>query len=183
VRVGFEPTVAFNSYNALAKRRFRPLSHLTKTARRIYGGNLVGVKSKSKLRKKCSFDYASRSARLAGMFSRPRFPMICLLLSACFLSGAGCATLKKVLPKRKPKAETKAPAPRPVGIITLVNETDRFVLIDTETAPAPVAGTALKTFTGNVESGVVTVGAVSRRPFVVADIVRGAPQKGDIVFE
>jgi hypothetical protein len=29
VRQGFEPWVPFNGYNALAKRRFRPLSHLT----------------------------------------------------------------------------------------------------------------------------------------------------------
>ena len=29
VREGFEPSVRFNPYNALAKRRFRPLSHLT----------------------------------------------------------------------------------------------------------------------------------------------------------
>src|SRR5262245_37137782 len=29
VREGFEPSVAFWGYNALAKRRFRPLSHLT----------------------------------------------------------------------------------------------------------------------------------------------------------
>jgi hypothetical protein len=65
----------------------------------------------------------------------------------------------------------------------LVNEADQFVLIDTATAPAPEAGTALKTFTGEVESGVVTVGSVSRRPFVVADIVSGAPRKGDAVFE
>ena len=31
VRQGFEPWVPFKGYNALAKRRFRPLSHLTKT--------------------------------------------------------------------------------------------------------------------------------------------------------
>src|SRR3954447_5489900 len=29
VRGGFEPPVTFKGYNALAKRRFRPLSHLT----------------------------------------------------------------------------------------------------------------------------------------------------------
>jgi hypothetical protein len=29
VRQGFEPWVPFKGYNALAKRRFRPLSHLT----------------------------------------------------------------------------------------------------------------------------------------------------------
>src|ERR1700761_8483083 len=32
VRQGFEPWVPFKGYNALAKRRFRPLSHLTKDA-------------------------------------------------------------------------------------------------------------------------------------------------------
>jgi hypothetical protein len=56
VRVGFEPTVAFNSYNALAKRRFRPLSHLTKTAGRTYDENLTGVKSKSGMGGKWTFD-------------------------------------------------------------------------------------------------------------------------------
>jgi hypothetical protein len=30
---------------------------------------------------------------------------------------------------------------------------------------------------------VLTVGSVRRPPFVVADIVKGAPQKGDDVFQ
>jgi hypothetical protein len=119
------------------------------------------------------------------MFSVQRYSIAHLLVGACLLGGTGCATMKKLhlFPQRKADAVTKAPAPRQVGIITLVNETDHFVLIDTATAPPPAAGTALKTFTGTVESGVVTVGAVSHRPFVVADIVSGAPQKGDTVFE
>jgi hypothetical protein len=114
------------------------------------------------------------------MSSRFRFSLISLLLGACLFAEASCATMKKLhlLPQHPSKAESKAPAPTPrrVGTVTLVNDTDHFVLIDTATAPAPAAGTALKTFTGEVESGVVTVGPVSRRPFVVADIVSGTPR-------
>ena len=110
-----------------------------------------------------------------------------LLLGTFLLAGAGCATMKKLrlLPQQTTEPQTKAPAPTPrrVGTVTLVNEADQFVLIDTATAHEPAAGTALKTFTGEMESGVVTVGSVSRRPFVVADIVSGAPHKGDAVFE
>ena len=91
----------------------------------------------------------------------------------------------RLLPQQTSEPDAKAPVPTPrrVGTVTLVNETDQFVLIDTATAHEPAAGTALKTFTGEVESGVVTVGSVARRPFVVADIVSGAPRKGDAVFE
>ena len=35
MRQGFEPWVPFKGYNALAKRRFRPLSHLTKNLSRM----------------------------------------------------------------------------------------------------------------------------------------------------
>jgi hypothetical protein len=115
------------------------------------------------------------------MVSSSRFVVV--VLSAYLFSAAGCANVQKLLPHHKPKTEHKAPTPRRVGTITLVNEADQFVLIDTGTAAAPAAGTALKTFTGETESGVVTVGSVSRRPFVVADIVSGAPRKGDAVFE
>jgi hypothetical protein len=121
------------------------------------------------------------------MHSHLRNFAIRLLLAAGLWTGAGCATMKKLhfLPQQTSKPEEKAPAPTPrrVGTVTLVNEADHFVLIDTATAPAPETGTALKTFTGDVESGVVTVGSVARRPFVVADIVSGAPRKGDAVFE
>ena len=110
-----------------------------------------------------------------------------LLLGAGICLGAGCATMKKMhlLPQQTTELQTKvpAPAPRRVGTVMLVNEADQFVLIDTATAHEPAAGTALKTFTGEVESGVVTVGSVARRPFVVADIVSGTPRKGDAVFE
>jgi hypothetical protein len=38
VREGFEPSVPFDRYGALAKRCFRPLSHLTKAVARIWDG-------------------------------------------------------------------------------------------------------------------------------------------------
>jgi len=115
-----------------------------------------------------------------------RFVLISFVLGASTIGDAGCATIKKLhLPRHTHKGDenTPAQAPRRVGTVTLVNDADHFVLIDTATAAAPAAGTALKTFTGDAESGVVTVGSVSRRPFVVADIVSGAPRKGDAVFE
>ncbi len=73
--------------------------------------------------------------------------------------------------------------PQRVGTVTLVNEQEHFVLIDTGIAGVPAPGTALKCLTDDAESGVVTVGKVTRRPFVVADIVRGEPKKGDGVFQ
>lgn len=96
-----------------------------------------------------------------------------------------CATLKKALPARKPKEKATATprVPQAIGTVVLVNDLDQFVLIDTGSAPSPPVGMALKTFTGTVESGVVVVGNVQRRPFVVADIVKGTPLKTDTVFQ
>ncbi len=70
-----------------------------------------------------------------------------------------------------------------IGTVTLVNEMDHFVLIDTGTGPVPAKGTALKTFRDGVVTGIVSVGDVTRRPFVIADISNGSPQKGDQVFQ
>ena len=120
------------------------------------------------------------------MFFRPRIFIRTMLVAALIASAPGCASFKKVhlLPRRKSKvAAAQAEAPRRIGTITLVNENDRFVLIDTGMAAAPALGTALKSFTGETASGVVAVGNVNRRPFVVADIVQGAPKKGDTVYQ
>jgi hypothetical protein len=111
------------------------------------------------------------------------FPLLCAL--AC--SFCGCATLKKIpFPwRKKPKpAVPQAVRPQLIGTIVLVNEDARFVLIDVGNASAlPRSGTALKSMSGDSETGVVTVGDVRRRPFAVADIVRGEPKKGDRLFE
>jgi len=95
--------------------------------------------------------------------------------------------MKKVpLPwrKKKPKAEKKVEAqPQLVGKIVLVNTDLNFVLLDAGNAAVPRAGTALKTMSGDMETGVISVGDVRKRPFAVGDIVRGEPKKGDLVFE
>lgn len=110
----------------------------------------------------------------------------CLLALA--LSLGGCAVLKKFhLPGRRhaPKAQAAPPptVPQFVGTITLVNEAEHFVLVDVGQSSVPREGAALKAMAGNVETGVVAVGNVRRRPFVIADIVRGEPKKGNQVFQ
>lgn len=107
---------------------------------------------------------------------------------ALALSLGGCAMLKKFhLPGRRPAPQAQAtppPAvPQFVGTVTLVNETERFILIDVGQSSVPHEGTALKVMAGSVETGVVAVGNVRRRPFVIADIVRGEPKKGQQVFQ
>src|SRR5436190_24255547 len=109
VRVGFEPTVAFNSYNALAKRRFRPLSHLTKIARRIYGEKLAGVKSKSEFLENVASFPDRRVANVGPMVSYFRRSTISGLLGVCLFVAGGCAAMKKLLPEKKPKTEEKVP--------------------------------------------------------------------------
>jgi len=110
-----------------------------------------------------------------------------LMIAALGSLLCGCATLKKIrFPWRKKPKAILAETPRPqfMGTIVLVNEDARFVLIDVGNAPVvPRSGTALKSMAGETETGVVTVGDVRRRPFAVADIVRGEPQKGDRLFE
>jgi len=105
-----------------------------------------------------------------------------LLLTLTFI--AGCAWGPSGRKQRKAQeAAQKESAPHLVGTITLVNETERFVLIDNGSQPPPPTGAALKSFTGGSESGVLSVGSVRRRPFVIADIVKGQPKKGDEVFQ
>ena len=70
-----------------------------------------------------------------------------------------------------------------VGSITLVNTDGNFVLIDGGATPGPLPGAVLKTRTAAGESGELKAGDVRRRPFAIADIVKGTPQVGDQVFQ
>jgi hypothetical protein len=109
-----------------------------------------------------------------------------LLIAALAHTAGGCSLFKKASTQREAKlhqAPMPPAGPRRIGIIALVNEADRFVLIDTAMAQPPSVGTALKAYAGSVESGVLAVGSIARRPFVVADIVHGSPRKGDAVFQ
>ncbi|MDP9292356.1 MAG: hypothetical protein M3O82_08335 [Verrucomicrobiota bacterium] len=70
-----------------------------------------------------------------------------------------------------------------MGTVAFVNNDLHFVLIDVGSLYVPAAGQALKTFTGPTESGIVSVSPERKRPFISADIVKGAPQKEDDVFQ
>lgn len=108
-----------------------------------------------------------------------------LTLAGLALAGALFASGCSILPhSRKPAATASAPAgPRKVGTVAFVNNDLHFVLIDVGSLYIPASGQALKTFTGATESGIVSVSPERKRPFISADIVKGAPQKEDDVFQ
>ena len=75
------------------------------------------------------------------------------------------------------------PGPRRVGTVAVVNDELRFVLVDVGSLYTPAAGTALKSFSGGRETGILAVDPEKQRPFIVADIVKGEPKVGDQVEE
>jgi len=68
-----------------------------------------------------------------------------------------------------------------LGRVALVNGTMGFVLVDIGTAPPPEAGAPLQTYTDSIASAQLAVSSYQRRPFLIADIVSGAPKVGDSV--
>ena len=96
----------------------------------------------------------------------------------------GCAGFRKAhkapIP---PPAPAKVQEPRLIGSVALVNEKLLFVLIDIQTIEYPGVGIALKTFKGGVETSILSVSPERNHPFIIADIVKGTPQKGDLVYE
>lgn len=70
-----------------------------------------------------------------------------------------------------------------VGRITLVNEADRFALIDaTSSQPGP-AGTMWRAYSSGELTAELRSTGVRRRPWVIADIVQGKPRIGDTVLQ
>ena len=109
----------------------------------------------------------------------PRFRRcVFALLLATQISGCG-------LLFRGRKKATRAQAAKPllVGTITLVNDDGHFVLIDSGMSPGPLPGAVLKCRTAVGESGELKAGDVRRRPFAIADVVKGTPRVGDQVFQ
>ncbi|MDB6172233.1 MAG: hypothetical protein JWL59_1544 [Chthoniobacteraceae bacterium] len=110
----------------------------------------------------------------------PRHSSILPLLLLCVVWTTGCASHGK---KNKAKPAAVGQETNFYGTIALVNEESRFVLIEAGYNTAPADGTLLKSFRGETESADLSVSPERRRPFVIADIVRGTPQKGDrVVF-
>jgi hypothetical protein len=113
-----------------------------------------------------------------------RWVVACVFLA---VAGAqpGCAGMKKRAEARKKAAAERngRREPRLIGVVKLVNSDGGFVLIDSGTNPAPSSMGNLKCMTGAVETAELRVSEIRRHPFVIADIVKGAPNKGDQVYQ
>ena len=83
-----------------------------------------------------------------------------------------------------PQKKVQSPLlPRLVGTVAFVNPTGGFVLIDVGTLYVPVAGKALKCYSGGQETAELTATPERKIPYISADIVKGTPSQGDQVFE
>jgi hypothetical protein len=112
-----------------------------------------------------------------------RLATACVLIAIACMH-PGCAAMKKRAEARKRAAErNRKKEPRLIGVVKLVNSEGGFVLIDSGTNPAPNSEGVLKCKTGGVESAELKVSEIRRHPFVIADIVKGTPNKGDLVFQ
>ena len=106
-----------------------------------------------------------------------RFPLAavaCFFLTAC----AGFHPLKKPVAKSAPPVKPVAP----LGLISLVNEEALFVLIESAEAPEPGALLNARNQMG-LDTAALMVSEERRPPFVIADIVKGMPRPGDLVFK
>ncbi len=100
----------------------------------------------------------------------------CSLLLVVVLGG--CAFLRKK--KAPPINDTR---PLRLGEVALVNEAEHFALIETFSPAPPAVGTILRIYRGDAVSAELRATSVRRKPFLVADLVSGAPARGDEVFQ
>jgi hypothetical protein len=124
-------------------------------------------------------------ARFRGAVTMPVFSFLHRFrfsptLFAALVLLPGCALVHFPWGKKPPRAVARTA--HLVGTVFLVSEEPTFVLIDNGSLPPPAAGTVL---TINTPGGVpveMKVTQIRKPPFVVADIVKGTPKKGDPVF-
>jgi hypothetical protein len=98
----------------------------------------------------------------------------------------GCALWHKIRHKGRSAESNAAPRPKAVqsiGTIVLVNTEDAFVLIDNGSRPSPAVGAQVQSRSADGSSAELRVTEIRKRPFVIADIVRGVPKKDDEVFQ
>jgi hypothetical protein len=89
------------------------------------------------------------------------------------------AAISKLLPKKK---SPPPPAASPVdwaGEIRMVNVAESFVLVESSSAAAAVAGEKYTAIREGRETGVVRMTPLRNPPFLIADIVSGNPSPGD----
>lgn len=73
--------------------------------------------------------------------------------------------------------------PRLAGRVAMVNPAGNFVLLQCDAWSAPAPGTALKCLRYGAETAILNTSKERRGSFVVADIVKGSPQRGDEAYQ
>jgi hypothetical protein len=100
-----------------------------------------------------------------------------VLLAAHFF---GCASSSKT---KRAKRAVAVPQPMLVGTIMVVNAVQNFVLIDSTNSPGPLPDAALTTRSPDGAVAELKASPIRRRPFAIADVIKGEPKVGDEVFQ
>lgn len=108
---------------------------------------------------------------------RPGWRRVFALLLLVPLTGCG------LWPRKKSATPVGPPAPLLIGTITLVNTEQQFVLIDSTNSPGPLPDVTLQSHSSDGPVAELKSSAIRRRPFTIADIVKGTPKVGDQVFQ
>lgn len=96
------------------------------------------------------------------------------------LAGIG-AFFSQLLPRTSPSA----PAASPVnwaGVIRMVNIAENFVLVESNSPAAKIAGEKYLVIQNGIETGAVRMTSLRNPPFLIADIVSGDPSPGDKIY-
>jgi hypothetical protein len=88
---------------------------------------------------------------------------------------------KLLFPKKKQPPQALPPAR--LGAIAFIDQENKFVLIDAETLAGAVPGEPLVCISNQNETGTLRLSTLRNPPFLVADIIGGNPQKGDLVYK
>jgi hypothetical protein len=109
----------------------------------------------------------------------------CALLGGCFTPSWKKKAVRPLVvsfPKENVSDGTKR-EPKLAGRVAMVNTSGKFVLLECDVWTAPAEGTALKCLRYGAETAILAASKERRGSYVVADIVKGSPQRGDEVFK
>lgn len=108
-----------------------------------------------------------------------------LLLLSLLMPLTGCVAIGNLLRKKSKPTQISSEAAKalPVGVIELVNPDANFVIVHTNANSALPAGTELTSTSATGETAKLKVAPERKNIFITADIISGAPQKGDRVLQ
>ncbi len=109
--------------------------------------------------------------------------LLFLLLAVVLLPG--CSVLQKFRKRDEPPKDAPTQRTRQVqmiGKVVLVNAEEKFVLIDNGQSPSPGVGATVQCRMPDGTVAELKVTEIRKRPYVIADVVNGTPEKGAPVF-